>query len=57
MANRDYEKQQIVYDENPDGEGMNFEVHVKVVAQGGTLKNSNNQLVDIQCRCSYHLSF
>ncbi|HEV8271064.1 MAG TPA: glycoside hydrolase family 95 protein, partial [Chitinophagaceae bacterium] len=42
VANRDYEPKQIVYD---DVEGMNFEVHVKLVAEGGTTKQQNNELV------------
>ncbi|HKC34900.1 MAG TPA: glycoside hydrolase family 95 protein, partial [Chitinophagaceae bacterium] len=42
VANRDYEPNQIVYDE---AEGMNFEVHVKLVAEGGTTKQQNNELV------------
>src|SRR5688572_26232967 len=42
VANRDYEPRQIVYDEL---EGMNFEVHVKLVTEGGTIKKQNNELV------------
>src|SRR5258705_10331857 len=42
VANRDYEPNQIVYDE---AEGMNFEVHVKLVAEGGTTKQQNNELL------------
>ena len=42
VANRDYEPKQIVYD---DVEGMNFEVHVKLIAEGGTIKQQNNELV------------
>ncbi len=45
MANREAEPQQVVYDENPNGEGMNFEVHVKLVAEGGNIKQQNDQLV------------
>ncbi|MFC0773088.1 glycoside hydrolase family 95 protein [Terrimonas alba] len=45
VANREAEPQQVVYDENPDGEGMNFEVHVKLVAQGGTVIQQNDKLV------------
>jgi len=36
VANRDYEPQQIVYDDWT-GEGMNFEVHVKVKVENGTV--------------------
>ena len=45
VANREAEPQQVVYDENPNGEGMNFEVHVKLVTEGGTVKQQNDQLV------------
>src|SRR5687767_5280425 len=45
VANREAEPQQVVYDENPDGEGMNFEVHVKLVAEGGTIKQKDDKLV------------
>jgi alpha-L-fucosidase 2 len=42
VANREAEPQQVIYDEV---EGMNFEVHVKIVAEGGTVKQQNGQLV------------
>jgi alpha-L-fucosidase 2 len=42
VANREAEPQQVIYDET---EGMNFEVHVKVVAEGGTTRKENGQLV------------
>ena len=42
VANRDYEPKQIVYD---DVEGMNFVVHVKLIAEGGTTTQQNNELV------------
>src|SRR5688572_9890536 len=42
VANRDYEPKQIVYD---DVEGMNFEVHVKLVTEAGTTKQKNNELI------------
>jgi alpha-L-fucosidase 2 len=42
VANREAEPQQVIYDER---EGMNFEVHVKVVAEGGTTKQQNGELV------------
>jgi alpha-L-fucosidase 2 len=42
VANREAEPQQVVYDEI---EGMNFEVHAKVVTEGGTSKQQNGQLV------------
>lgn len=43
VANREYEPQQIVYDDR-DGEGMNFEIHVKVQAIGGEVKTDDNRL-------------
>ena len=42
VANRDYEPKQIVYD---DAEGMSFEVYVKLVAESGTIRQQNNELV------------
>lgn len=44
VANRDFEPKQVAYDESPNGEGMNFEVRVKLVAENGTVKQENNQL-------------
>jgi len=43
VANRDYEPQQVVYDE-PNGEGMNFQINLKAVASGGSVKVDNNTL-------------
>lgn len=45
VANREAEPQQVVYDESPNGEGMNFEVHIKLITEGGTVKQQNDQLV------------
>ena len=42
VANRDYEPRQIVYDEV---EGMNFEVHVKLITEGGNLKHQDTAVV------------
>jgi len=42
VANRDYEPKQVIYDEV---EGMNFEVYVKLVAEGGAIERQNNELV------------
>jgi len=44
VANRDYEPQQVVYDDW-NGEGMNFEVHVRLIADGGTVKQRYNELI------------
>ena len=41
VAHRSNEPQQIVYDEK---EGMNFEVHVRVKAEGGTTNSANNKI-------------
>ncbi|HEV2831835.1 MAG TPA: glycoside hydrolase family 95 protein, partial [Hanamia sp.] len=43
VANREYEPKQVEYDDW-NGEGMNFEVHVKVVAENGSIKKSGNEL-------------
>jgi len=45
VANRDYEPNQIVYDEDPKGEGMNFEVHLRIKTEGGEVKASEDKLV------------
>ncbi|WP_316785133.1 glycoside hydrolase family 95 protein [Pedobacter frigiditerrae] len=44
VANRDYEPFQVAYDEDPKGEGMNFEIHVKVKLDGGSVKANGDQL-------------
>jgi alpha-L-fucosidase 2 len=44
VANREAEPNQVVYDDSPAGEGMNFEVHVKIIAEGGSVKRSGDQL-------------
>jgi alpha-L-fucosidase 2 len=44
VANRDYEPFQVAYDEDPKGEGMNFEIHVKVKLDGGSVKANGEQL-------------
>jgi alpha-L-fucosidase 2 len=45
VAHRDSEPQQVVYDDKPNGEGMNFEVHVKVVVQNGSVRKADDQLI------------
>lgn len=42
VANRESEPLQVVYDEH---EGMNFEIHVKVKAEGGNVSNADSTLV------------
>lgn len=51
VANRDYEPKQIVYDSLrigqgrfPGGEGMNFEVHVKIKTDGGSVVQDGDKL-------------
>lgn len=62
VAHRSYEKDQIVYDE-ANGEGMNFEVQVKVVAEGGTsgaqdsllsVRNANTVMLILSAATSYN---
>jgi alpha-L-fucosidase 2 len=43
VANRESEPKQVVYDE-PNGEGMNFQINLKVKNTGGTVKQSGNSL-------------
>jgi len=44
VANREYEPQQVVYDEGPGGEGMNFQVHIKIATKGGSVTRANDRL-------------
>jgi len=44
VANRDYEPGLVVYDENPNGEGMTFEIHAKIQTEGGSSSISGNGL-------------
>ena len=43
VANREYEPQQVVYD-GWNGEGMNFEVFLKVVPENGSVEKQGNEL-------------
>ena len=43
VANRDYERRQVVYDDW-NGEGMNFEVDIKIITQNGSVKKSGDEL-------------
>ncbi|MEX1238486.1 MAG: glycoside hydrolase family 95 protein [Cyclobacteriaceae bacterium] len=47
VAHRNTEPLQVVYDDRENGEGMNFEIHVKVKAEGGTVSRT-----DSSCRVS-----
>jgi len=44
VAHRPEEPHQILYAEDDKGEGMNFEVHVKILAEGGTITKNNDRL-------------
>lgn len=43
VAHREYEQQQIVYDK-PDGEGMNFEIDLKLITKGGKFTSTTNKI-------------
>ena len=43
VAHRDYESEQIVYD-GSDGEGMTFEIDLKLIADGGELISDGNNI-------------
>jgi len=44
VANRPSEPKQVEYDDDPKGEGMTFEIQVKVVNEGGVVKAAGDQL-------------
>jgi alpha-L-fucosidase 2 len=44
VANRESEPKQIEYDESANGEGMLFEVHIKIVNENGIITKSDTQL-------------
>jgi alpha-L-fucosidase 2 len=44
VANRDFEKPQIIYEDDPGGEGMNFQVHVKVITEGGRISTNDSTI-------------
>ncbi len=44
VANRDTEPKQVEYDDDPKGEGMNFEVQAYIKTEGGTVKQVDNKL-------------
>lgn len=43
IAHRAEEKQQIIYD-GPGGEGMTFEIHLKLISRGGQLVSTENSI-------------
>ena len=44
VANRDFETKQVEYDENPGGEGMLFEIHLKIKTENGVVKAFGNRV-------------
>lgn len=44
VANRPYEPKQVEYDDDPKGEGMNFEIQVKVKTNGGAVTTAGDEL-------------
>lgn len=44
LAHRDTEPLQVVYDDRDKGEGMNFEIGVKIRAEGGTMTRTDSSL-------------
>ena len=44
VAHRNTEPSQVVYDDRDDGEGMNFEIHVKVRTDGGTVNLTDSSI-------------
>lgn len=44
VANRPSEPLQIVYDERENGEGMKFQIRVKIKAEGGTINKTDSSL-------------
>ncbi len=45
VAHRAAEPQQVVYDDDPKGEGTNFEIHVSAQTEGGKITNQNGKLL------------
>ena len=44
VAHRNDEPRQVAYAEDEKGEGMNFEVHVKILPEGGTISKTGDRL-------------
>ena len=44
VANRESEPLQIVYDERENGEGMKFQIHVKIKIEGGSISKTDSSL-------------
>lgn len=63
VANRKYDPNQILYSNEKDGPGMNFEVHLLLIPQGGnietndsvlSLSNANSATIIVAAATSYH---
>lgn len=63
VANRKYDPNQILYSKEKDGPGMNFEVHLLLIPQGGnietndsvlSLSNANSATIIVAAATSYH---
>lgn len=63
VANRKYDPNQILYANEKDGPGMNFEVHLLLIPQGGnietndsvlSLSNANSATIIVAAATSYH---
>jgi alpha-L-fucosidase 2 len=63
VANRKYDPNQILYATEKDGPGVNFEVHLLLIPQGGrieskdsvlTLTNANSATIIVAAATSYH---
>jgi len=63
VANRKYNPDQILYSEEKDGPGLNFEVHLLLIPKGGnivtndsvlSLTNANSATIIIAAATSYH---
>ncbi|MCE5206599.1 MAG: glycoside hydrolase family 95 protein [Porphyromonadaceae bacterium] len=63
VANRKYDPNQILYADEKDGPGMNFEVHLLVIPKGGSietndsvlsLSNANSATILVAAATSYH---
>lgn len=63
VANRKYDPNQILYANEKDGPGMNFEVHMLVIPQGGSIEsndsvlsltNANSATILLAAATSYH---
>ncbi|RYY21720.1 MAG: glycoside hydrolase family 95 protein [Chitinophagaceae bacterium] len=45
VAHREFEKDQIVYEDYPGGEGMLFQVHFRITTDGGTVQYTDSSVI------------